>query len=88
MRAQNEGQFDQEETTYGPLQDQRLTKAQKRAIVRALMDAAGTLVEFWGEQLGSVPATSGRRFLAHLMRKMPTDCWDDRLGPPDREDDT
>ena len=62
-----------------------LTRTQKSKIVAALMSEAGTLAEFWTEKgLGDIGATEGRDYLASLMRKMPGDGWDTRLGPPDK----
>ncbi len=62
-----------------------LTRAQKRQVVAALMSEAGTLAEFWtAKGLGDIDCVKGRDYLASLMRKMPGDWWDTRLGPPDK----
>ena len=61
-----------------------LTREQKRKVVAALMHEAGTLAEFWAEKgLGDVDCAEGCAYLAGLMRKMPGDAWDTRLGDPD-----
>lgn len=60
---------------------EKLTRAQKEAIVMALMHKAGDLVEYWGEDVGleGVPAEQGIAYLASLMRKMPGKGWDTRI---------
>lgn len=60
-----------------------LTRAQKRRIVAALMDSAGNIAEFWDDahtELKGVPAKEGIVYLRSLMRRMPGDAWDERLG--------
>lgn len=61
----------------------KLTKEQKAKIVTALIDEAGTIVEFWDEKgLADIPAEEGRAYLASLMRRLPGNSWDSRLGDP------
>lgn len=63
----------------------KLSKAQKEKVITALFDVVGTLVEFWSEQcpeLEDVPVEDGCEYIARLMRRMPGDVWDRRLGEP------
>lgn len=60
-----------------------LTRAQKQLVVSALMNSAGTIAEFWDEthpELEKVPAKEGIAYLRSLMRRMPGNAWDERLG--------
>lgn len=61
-----------------------LSRKQKADIAAALIREAGTLAEFWTEKgLSDIPCDEGVAYLASLMRKMPGDAWDKRLGKPD-----
>ena len=63
----------------------KLTREQKTKVVEALMYQAGSMAEFWDEMgpgQDGVPFEEGRAYLAALMRRMPGDSWDLRLGDP------
>lgn len=65
----------------------RLTREQQACVARALVDAAGTIVEFCherfeGTSVEDVPATLVAEQLARWLRRLPGDVWDTRLPDP------
>lgn len=53
----------------------------KQAVAAALIQHAGTLVEFWG-QAGNpdIPVEFARDCIARWLKDLPGDTWDARLG--------
>ena len=62
----------------------KLTRAQKEQIVREILFKVGSMVEFWDENddLKDIPLEQGREYVANLMKRLPGDVWDSRLGDP------
>lgn len=56
-----------------------MTRSEKAALAAMLIDAAGTLVEFWGEsrpdELADVSADEAAVEFARWLRKLPGDAW-------------
>lgn len=61
-----------------------LARSQKAAVVAALMSKAGDIAEFWSEhpELADVPVEEGVAYLAALLKRLPGEAWDRRLGKP------
>lgn len=68
------------------MKNDKLSKAQKEAIVFALMAKAGDIVEYWTEQggLDGIPADIGAAYICSLMRRMPGTIWDTRIPQGDK----
>lgn len=65
-----------------------MTENEKKAYVaQALIQQAGTLVEFWTEQTGceEITATEARVMLARWLGRLPGNSWDLRLGLPPQQ---
>lgn len=66
---------------------ERMSETQMRREVAAqLLNAAGTLVEFWTEKTQDtdaegIPADFARKCLNRWLSRLPGEAWDTRLGP-------
>jgi hypothetical protein len=68
------------------LEGDGMNRIQKQALARVLLDQAGNIVEFWGEQdvpeeLKDITVPEIRRQLSNWLKDLPGDCWDMRLTP-------
>lgn len=54
----------------------------KREVAEHLLNAAGSLVEFWSEDAdrAEIPADFARECIARWLKDLPGDSWDTRLG--------
>lgn len=69
-----------------------LTRGQKRLLAAALIDKAGTLIEYWHEQVESgyhadltdagIDRESAAEQLAKWLRRLPGDSWHASLPDP------
>lgn len=55
----------------------------KRDVAIMLMQAAGNIIEFWGERddTADIDVTDAQKWLATWLKDLPGTAWDVRLGP-------
>jgi len=68
-----------------------LTHKQKQALAAALLDSAGTIVEFWsrqrdllGDDAKDITAEQAARQFAMWLKNLPGGAWDNRLPQPEK----
>ncbi|MEU6684425.1 hypothetical protein [Streptomyces sp. NPDC046832] len=56
-----------------------MTNEQKREVARQLLNAAGTMIEYWDENETGVPVQEARECVARWLARLPGTDWDVRL---------
>jgi preprotein translocase subunit Sec61beta len=56
-----------------------LTNEQKREVVRHLLNAAGTMIEYWDEKETGIAVQDARACVAKWLARLPGTDWDVRL---------